>query len=239
MNKYLLKLFSKIGAIGWDVKPGEKDLTKLLRSIVLSVLGDAGDKSVIEEAKKRFESYKADKKSVPNDLLGVVLKLVMRNGGQAEYDKMVQFYKHDTAQPEEKIRFLRTIGLSKDIELIKKAIDIAFSDAVRSQDVYILLHATATTSAGHDYTWNYIKSHWEAVLEKVGGGNFMLARVVANLTQTFNTKERAHEVEEFFKTRTLPAIERTVPQCLESIQANATFLQKNLQETTAWLKEHA
>jgi len=163
----------------------------------------------------------------------------MRNGGQAEFDQMVKLFKDESAQPEEKLRALRAIGLAKDEHLIKKALDYALSSDVRSQDVHTLMSACATTAHGRDLTWNYLKTHWTVVVDKVAAGNFLLARVVAYVTQSFSTTARADEVEEFFKTRTLAAIERTVSQCLESIRANAHFLQNNLQETTAWLKQHA
>jgi len=205
--------------------------------VVLGVLGDAGDNAVIAEAKKRFQSYKSDKSSVSNDLMGVIFKLAVRNGGKAEYDEMVHFFKSAT-QPEEVIRALRSVGLSKDPQLIQSAIEFAFSDAVRTQDMFYLLHSCSSTVVGRELTWKHIKAHWETLLSKLSGGNFLLGRIVAYATQSFTGTAKADEVDEFFKTRTLPAIERTVSQSLESIRGNAQYLEKNLAETTAWLKQH-
>jgi len=163
----------------------------------------------------------------------------MRNGGHTEFEQMVKFYKDESAQPEEKIRALRAVGLTKDLQLIQKAIDFAMSEAVRSQDVHTLLGACASTAAGRDLTWNFLKKNWTPVLDKVAAGNFLLARIVSFVTQSFASSAKADEVEEFFKTHTLASIERTVSQSIESIRGNAQFLQNNLQETTAWLKQHA
>lgn len=49
-----MKLYNKIGSLGWDPKEGESDLNKLLRSRVLATLGGHGDSAIVEEAKKRL-----------------------------------------------------------------------------------------------------------------------------------------------------------------------------------------
>jgi len=238
MAKYMSKLYAKIGGLGWEPVAGEKDLNKTLRAVVLGALGDSGDAAVISEAKKRFEAFKHDKKAVSHDLMGVVFKLAMRNGGQAEYDQMVHFFKEAT-QPEEVIRALRSIGLSKDAQLIQKALEFAFSESVRNQDMFYLLHACSSTSHGRELTWNHIKKNWPHLLEKASGGNFLLGRIVAYATQSFASREKAAEVEEFFKTNSNAAIERTISQSLESILGNAQYLSKNLHDVTAWLKQNA
>jgi len=161
----------------------------------------------------------------------------MKNGGKPEYDQMVQFFKSAT-QPEEVIRALRSIGLSKDRDLIQSALEFAFSDNVRSQDMFYLIHACTSTVAGKELTWKFIKDKWEVLNSKLAGGNFLLGRIVAYATQSFNTVAKADDVSDFFKTRTLPSIERTISQSLESIRGNAQYLEKNLADATAWLKSN-
>jgi len=238
LRKYALKLYSKIGSLGWDAVSGEKDLNKLLRSVVLSALGDAGDQTVIAEAKKRFEIYLSDKKSLSNDLVGVVFKLTMRNGGQVEYDQMLNVF-HKATQPEEVIRALRSVGLSNDPQLIQKALDFALTDAVRTQDIFYVFHSCASTVHGRDLTWAFVQKHWDQLTAKLSGGMALLGRIVAFATQSYASEAKAAEVEAFLKPRTTHAIERTISQSLESIHANASYLTKNLHDVTAWLKHNA
>ena len=77
----------------WEVHKGESDLQTLLRPVVLSTLGGNEDADVIAEAKKRFEKYLTDKDSLPADLRYLVYKLAVANGGEKEWDQVLNIYK--------------------------------------------------------------------------------------------------------------------------------------------------
>eukprot|EP01129_Flabellula_baltica_P009755 TRINITY_DN4040_c0_g1_i2.p1 TRINITY_DN4040_c0_g1~~TRINITY_DN4040_c0_g1_i2.p1 ORF type:complete len:857 (-),score=233.95 TRINITY_DN4040_c0_g1_i2:36-2606(-) len=233
-KQFVLGLYSKIGnTLGWEPKEGEGDLTKLLRATVLRQLGGNGDQSVIDEAKNKFEAYIADNSTLSADLLSVVISLVMRNGGEEEYNKVVALYEA-ADQPEIRIKCLVGIGLSRDEELIARALEYAVSDKVRSQDLFYLLNACASTDKGRALTWNWVKENWTR-LGKILGGAFLLGRVVTYSTQDFTTRERAEEVRAFFADKMAPGIERTVEQSIESILSNASFIEREADNLKAWL----
>ena len=55
---FKLELFSEIKSkVTWDPQEGEGHLDTLLRSLVLSQLGQAGDTEVRAEAKRRFDAH--------------------------------------------------------------------------------------------------------------------------------------------------------------------------------------
>ena len=55
---FKLELFSEIKTkVSWDPQEGEGHLDTLLRSLVLSQLGQAGDTEVRAEAKRRFDAH--------------------------------------------------------------------------------------------------------------------------------------------------------------------------------------
>jgi len=236
-DKFILALFTKIGSkLGWNSVEGEKDMDKLLRAVVLGVLGGAGDSEVVQHGKKYFEEYKKEKKGLSNDLMGVVFKLAVANGGEEEFNLMIKYFKEST-QPEETIRTLRCIGYAKDEKLILKALEYLISGEVRTQDVFILANSCVSSANGRLLTWNFVKSNWEKLLSMLSGGNFLLTKFVS-LADGFATEEKAKEVEEFFSKNSQPSIERTISQTLETIRANSSYLNNNLEPVTTWLKSH-
>eukprot|EP01099_Mayorella_cantabrigiensis_P001470 TRINITY_DN1642_c0_g1_i4.p1 TRINITY_DN1642_c0_g1~~TRINITY_DN1642_c0_g1_i4.p1 ORF type:complete len:423 (+),score=94.72 TRINITY_DN1642_c0_g1_i4:955-2223(+) len=67
--KYGRELFSKIfERVGWEPKEGEGHLAHLLRSVVLSRLGDYKDQSVTDEALRRFQLFYEKKADIAPDL---------------------------------------------------------------------------------------------------------------------------------------------------------------------------
>jgi len=70
------------------------------------------------------------------------------------------------------------------------------------------------------------------------GSISLMPWIVRASTEGFSSHEKADEIEQFFQTNSVVEIERTVRQCVETIRAKAMFMEKNLLETTEWLKTH-
>eukprot|EP01128_Nolandella_sp_AFSM9_P003354 TRINITY_DN1435_c0_g1_i1.p1 TRINITY_DN1435_c0_g1~~TRINITY_DN1435_c0_g1_i1.p1 ORF type:complete len:863 (-),score=234.42 TRINITY_DN1435_c0_g1_i1:89-2677(-) len=234
LDSYTLALYSSIKKLGWDPVEGESDLHKRLRAVVLSQLSNHGDAAVVAEAKKRFAQYVEDPSSLANDLHGVVFKTVMRNGGKTEYDSMKKIYLAAT-QPENRIRALQCLGFSTQEVVILEALEYALSDEVRTQDMFYLIWTCASTSAGRVLAWNFVKTRWDDILAKLGGGMGLVGRIISFTTKDGNTTEWADDVEAFFETHHADSTERTIAQSLESIRANAAYLTRNLEDVSAFL----
>jgi len=229
----LLGLFSKIyEKVSWSSST-DTEMTKLLRPIVISQIGSNGDASVIEEAKKKFSEYIQDRNSCPPDLLSVIIKLAMRNGGEDEYLNMIKLYETSDV-PEVKIKCLIGIGQVSDESLIERALEYGFSENVRVQDIIYLINACATTDKGKHATWSWVKTNWDKLSQDLSPS--LLARTVTCSTQGFDTNEKAEEVRQFFSSgNTQPGIERTVEQSVETILSNASYIERERENLRNWL----
>jgi len=232
LKSFILHLYSKISRLGWDTKPGEKDLDIMLRSVVISMLGSNGKVDIIAEAKNRFARFLEDNSSLSLDLAGVVFKLVIRNGGEQEYNQILNIFE-TTQIPDLKIKALSCLCSSKDPELINRALNYGMSGSVRTQDIIYVFNATSSTPIGRDITWNFVRENWDNIRNVLSGS--LLARVITYTATKFSTEERATEIEDFFKSRTVPGIERTIQQALESIRTNASFLTREREPFSQWL----
>lgn len=108
------------------MKPDEKHLNTLLRSLVLGCLAWLNDADTINEAKKRFAKHVETGTSLHADLRSACYKAVLRAGGIDEYNTLLKLYRSADLH-EEKDRISRALGAAKDPELLKKALEFSVS----------------------------------------------------------------------------------------------------------------
>jgi puromycin-sensitive aminopeptidase len=238
-NAFILKLYRKIGhSLGWAPIVGELDTNKELRSIVLKKLGIHGDVEVLQTARQKYEQFLSDPSSLSPDLRKLVYTLAMITGDDKEYEQLVNIY-NNAKLPEERIIALMGIGSSKKSHLITKALNFSLSDAVRAQDkIYIFETCASLSRNGQEITWKFMKDNWKRILAQMEGSISLMPWIVRVSTEGFSSHEKADEIEQFFQANSVVEIERTVRQCVETIHAKAMFMEKNLLETTNWLKTH-
>lgn len=233
---FVRSLYSKIGqSLGWAHKAGQSDLDKLLRAVVISRLADSGDKDTVDEALKHYAAFQKDPKALPADLRAVVFKLVMRHGGEKEYNEMLTLFK-TSEMPEEKLSALRGVGYSNKPELIQRALDFILGGEVRKQDLFYLVAACASTPKGRDLTWAWIKQNWASrLVPEFQGGMGLLGAVIKYGLDGYASNAVADEVEAFFKQNGTDDTKRTVAQVCESIRANAAWVARNRDDVATFL----
>ena len=230
---YNRNLYSKVfQQVGWEAKDNEGPLTAMLRDLVITKLGRNQEQSVVDEAKRRFLDF-YNGQPLSADLRDPVFVTVMSNGDEDLFNKMLELYdKADSL--EQKTRISRSIGSVKDEALIKRVLDFAMSDKVRSQDTVFVIGGVTGSVRGRELAWEFLKKNWAQLLERYEGG-FLLSRLV-KMTETFVTEEKAKEIEQFFAEHPAPAAERTIKQSLETIGLNIEWMKRDKEAVTAFLK---
>lgn len=67
--------------LGWNTKPDEDHLTKLLRSLLLESMAAFDDTDVISEAQRRFDLHHTQgQEQIPPDFRSIVYAAVLRSG---------------------------------------------------------------------------------------------------------------------------------------------------------------
>lgn len=234
-NEFARNLYKPVQEkLGWEAKPNESHLDTLLRSLVLNRLVSFNCEKTIKEAQKRFELHVQGKQILPADLRGTCYKAYLQSGEEAAFEKILTLYRA-TDLHEEKDRLSRSLGSIPNVELLMKVIQFARSDAVRAQDSIFIIISVALNPKGRDMVWNYFKENWKQLLDQYEGG-FLISRLVKYVSENFATEARAQEVENFFKQHEFPGCERTVQQSIETIKLNASWLQRDLEAITEYLK---
>ncbi|MBI2055021.1 MAG: M1 family metallopeptidase [Candidatus Sungbacteria bacterium] len=232
---YLRGIYQAIAKrMGWEKKKGEKHTDSLLRSLALWGFGSRGeDENTVKEAKRRFRELQKGKHLDP-DIRGVVYGLAAQHGGKAEYDWFVKRHQAERLN-EEKVRLLRTLGRFSNTSLLRKTLNYTFSKHVRTQDDIFGIQSVAGNPKGRGLAWNFVKANWKKILERHGRGGHVLPNFV-KVAQIFNTKEKAKDVREFFRTHEAPGAIRAVEQTIERIESKADWLSRDRTKIREWLK---
>jgi aminopeptidase N len=223
-----------VAHLSWEPRPNELHLDALLRGTVLHEIGHYDEVSVIAEARARFDRYVRDPQAVHPDLRSTVLNLAAYGGERSTYDALREVERRATLQ-EEKLRALGALAHFQQQDLLRDALDLSLSPAVRSQDTIRIVAGVAANPQGHDLAWEFVKAHWEEFDRRYGGGGFLLMRLIEAVTSQFATLSKEQEVAEFFLAHPAPSAARTVRQCLERIRINSRWLAQNRQSLAGWL----
>ncbi|XP_066991681.2 puromycin-sensitive aminopeptidase isoform X2 [Anabrus simplex] len=231
---YGRKLMLDVGKrLGWDPKENESHLDTLLRSLVIGQLAWFREESIIAEAKRRFADHVEGKVLLPADLRSPVYKAVLSVGDESTYNTMLRLYREADLH-EEKDRISRALGAITDESILRKVLQFAMSDEVRSQDSVFVIVSVAMSRRGRELAWEFFKEHWQELMNRYQGG-FLLARLVKFTTENFASEDRAIEVENFFKDHPTPGTERTVQQSTETIRLNAAWLERDGKDISNYL----
>ncbi|CAG4947451.1 unnamed protein product [Parnassius apollo] len=237
LKNYGRKLFSNVTKrLGWDAEEKESHLDTLLRSLVLNKMISFEDPDTIKEAKSRFEKHISGVCVLPADLRLECYRAVLAEADEATFQRFLELYRAADLH-EEKDRISCALGAIKDPALLKRVLDFAISDEVRSQDTVFVIVYVAVSKNGRDPAWQFFKDHWQELMDRYQGG-FLLAHLAKSTTENFTSEASAQEIEEFFAAHQSPGTERSVQQALETVRLNAAWLRRDLASTDDYLQPY-
>ena len=210
-----------------------------LAVLMLLVGGSGADGDVRQTARQRIEQYNSDTTNRPQtgspEVLDALVRLAALTGDAALYEAYRQRAERAPA-PEERYRFLSALAAFRDPALLRRTVDYALSDAVRTQDRAALIAAVLDNPAGRAVAWPILQQRWEQVQEDMGafGG---VVRIIDALG-AFCDADAAAEIRRFFLERPARRAERTLQQTLEDIHRCARLRTDEVSDLSAWVNRH-
>eukprot|EP00761_Pharyngomonas_kirbyi_P011617 gb/GECH01011643.1/.p1 GENE.gb/GECH01011643.1/~~gb/GECH01011643.1/.p1 ORF type:complete len:937 (+),score=196.25 gb/GECH01011643.1/:1-2811(+) len=239
LNQAAQKMLAPIAdKLGWEPKEGEPHLDSMLRPLVLSNLVRYDHKNTIESAAKRFKAFIADPdaNSIPADMRATVYRAAVAHGGKEEWQSIFRLYESADFN-EEKVRCLRSLGATKDPDLLHETLELSLSK-VRSQDIIMLFVGSTGTIENAKRSWKFVKEHWDALAKRLdsGMGRMLFGRILKFCTTCFSSENDAQDVKEFLEKNRLDEIERAINQTLEKININVEWLKRDENAIKSWLE---
>ena len=64
---------------------------------------------------------------------------------------------------EEKERLSRSLGASKDLDVLQKVLDFAMSDEIRNQDTPWVISSVSNNMKGRTLAWQFVKANYSTI----------------------------------------------------------------------------
>lgn len=229
---------AKTHEIGWEFSENDGHVLQQFKAMMFGSAGAVGDQKVIDAAKDMFNRFSnGDISAIHPNIRGSVFDIVLRDGGEKEWNVILDRYRHAPTSTE-KNTALRSLGSAEDPALIQKTLGLALSEEVRAQDIYMPLSGLRSHSAGIIARWEWLKNDWEKIVERLPPSFAMLGSVIQICSGSLSTDAQLKDIEEFFKNKDRKGYDRALDQSLDAVRAKAGWLQRDRDDVEAWLKSN-
>ena len=220
-----------VARLSFAPQPGEDALVRQLRGDLLRVMGTLGNDPTIQaKARDLYETYWQRPSSVDPDVLAALIAILAYGGGEGEYAEFLERFK--AAQtPQEEQRYLSSLAGFRDPGLLRRTLQLAVSDEVRTQDAPFLVRSLLMNVHGRDLAWHFVKDNWETMERRypLGGLRRMCEGITALATRTLE-----EDVRQFFTSRNISLGGKTLEQYLEQLRVAVTFREREARNLSAY-----
>ncbi|KAL8924623.1 MAG: hypothetical protein Q9208_003938 [Pyrenodesmia sp. 3 TL-2023] len=222
---------------GWTFTPDEDHIQAQFKALLFGSAGLTGDKEVIKAAQDMFAKFKGgDRSAIHPNVRGSVYAIVLRNGGEEEYDAILHEYQ-TASDADERNTALRSLGRVDSPQLIQRTLSLPLSDQVKGQDVYLPIGGLRNEAQGIEALWKWMTSNWDAIEKKCPPGLTMLSNVVQICTSGFTAEEQLKEVQAWFEGRSTKGFDRALEQSFDAVRAKSKWLARDTGDVEGWLKK--
>jgi aminopeptidase N len=231
---WVRRLFTPIAReVGWEASASESASRRELRQHALAVLGDSGaDAATRKQAMAIAFRFAKDPASVNPAIASTALQIAAIEGDARLYDALLQGYR--TAKlPNVRSQFRGALEEFRDPRLVRRTLELALTDEVRSQDAGGVIASVLRNPAGNDIAWDFVKRNWEAIYRRIpfGAAGMILGSAGATCDPA-----RAEEIRRFASERNLREASRATAAAAERIANCAEFRALQQESLERWLR---
>ncbi|XP_067294258.1 endoplasmic reticulum aminopeptidase 2 [Pseudorasbora parva] len=237
LKTYILQYFRDvIDKQSWSDDGTVSD--RRLREEILSLACDFGYPPCLEKAKQLYDSWVESNGtiSLPTDVSETVYMI----GAQGDSGWAYLLEKYGASMCEtEKSKFLSALASSKKSEKLSRLLQLGMDGTViKTQNLPSLIYMVARNPVGHFLAWDFVKKHWNELLEKFPLGSFGIRNIIVGTVTQFSSTEELREVEAFFKSISEQVSQLRVTQvATENVEKNIVWLRRNLETMRTWLQQ--
>lgn len=196
---------------------------------------------------------KGNRSAIHPNLRGSVYAIALRNGGEKEVSKIrvhprydVDFLQYEVILNEyrtaknsdERNSALRSLGYAEDPKLVSRTLQMALSEEVKDQDIYLPLGALRGHAVGAKALWQWLKDNWNSLQRKLPPGLSMLGSVVSMCTSAFTKQEDIDDINSFFKNHSTKGFDQNLAQSLDVIRTKKAWVQRDSEDLEGWLRKN-
>uniref|UniRef100_A0A6A7FVN9 Aminopeptidase N n=1 Tax=Hirondellea gigas TaxID=1518452 RepID=A0A6A7FVN9_9CRUS len=244
-KRYLLSLVVPLyDSVGFEDIANSSHLDQYKRVAVLQWACALGHDDCTQKSVNLFSRWMAnptDNSIVSPNLKSTVFCTAIAEGGEKEWNFGWQQYL-DSNVATEKISLLRALGCTKQIWILSKYLEMAFTadSGVRKQDSTTVFRSISGNEVGRDIAWNYVRNNWDTIVKFYGSGLFTLGRIIEAASARFTTSLMLKELKLFRMqyADSLSSASRTVDQSIERTSNNIAWAKNHYKTIVNWLTEN-
>ena len=219
-------------ALGFDPAKDEDDEARMRRAALLSLVGEVAEwQPVVAEAGARCRAYLADRGSLDPNLADGVVSLGARRGDRELFERFLAAA--EAAQtPQDRRRMLMALGGFQEPALVKRALGLALTRTIGTQDVALLLTRLLQNPAAREAAWEFMKRRWPALRRRLPP---MLVTRPIEATPGLGTRAHRRDVAAFFRANPVPTAVRAVRQALERFDLDLALVEREAPGLARWL----
>jgi puromycin-sensitive aminopeptidase len=199
--------------------------------VVLDALGSlADDPETIARAREVHARYVAGHEADP-DVVAACVSIVAHHGTDDDFDTFVERFRAATT-PQEQLRYLYALGQFPTEALVRRALDLALSDEVRTQSAPFLLQRAIRNRDHGALAWAFVRDHWDTLVDRFPSN--LVVRIVEGV-QWLLDDATARDVEQFLAAHPFAQGERTIRQHVERLQVHVAARQREAAALSAAL----
>ncbi len=225
-------------SLGWAPSPTDDDDRAMVRGTVLWTLGVIGNDPVtLDEADAIALKWLRDPLSVPEDVASVALPLGSVKAGAARLYQL-RAAVANAKSPEDRILAIRAMAMFDDPALLRKALDLTFTDELKLSELGYLFGSALSHRTGQAVVLAWEKENWEKLRARLPGtfGIGMLLGVAG----TTCTREARDDARDFFVPRIqgIEATKRNLDESLEWAGLCAALREHGAADVTRYFAHH-
>lgn len=202
---------------------------------VLPAAAGAGDMWAQRALDEQFALLRAGQNmTMPADLLAAVLSHGVAQGGVDAYEFVWQIYEAP-ATPAHKVAAMSALGAATESALIDRTLSHALGEEIKTQDIPAFFAGLSANTASRRRLWVATATHFDRLARRFTR-NFSFKNIIRASMQRFTSEEDAADIEAFFAERDTSTYDMSLAQGLETIRAQAAWLQRERLRLHAWLR---
>ena len=210
----------------------EPDRVTSLRALLFDVLGNQGDDADVRaRAVELYERSVSDPTSVDPELANAAIRVVARAADARRFEDLQS---HSTAAttPQDRLRYLGALADVADRDLFERFLGLILTDAVRTQDVALLLRRALVNRVNGAMAWSFISTNWDTLNDRLPSPS--MPRLLDGI-RVFNTPELADGIEAFLDSHPVVQGLRQVAQHRERMRVNVALRAREADRLAATL----
>ncbi|KAJ1310324.1 hypothetical protein OPQ81_007063 [Rhizoctonia solani] len=222
--------------LGYDFGENDAPDVRQLRTLAITQSATAQDETVIKELRSRFAHFHStgDDSKIPADLQRVVYRIAVQHGGEEEHEAVKKIAENPPT-PSSKIAAMLAMTYAQDKALVEKTLKY-MDTSVKDQDIMYYFAGLSGNRASRRRVAEYFKENYDKLFKRFEG-NFSLNYLVKYSFESFSTEQDAQDVEKFFKDKDSSKYNLALAQSLDSIRANAKWLERSQHDVAQWMAE--